>query len=419
MGGGAKGPKEVMTPTKPPDLGEDEPFTDTEDIELSGQKNCRGATVKELPSIIKDIAFRFRANLCILLETHVSGPKAENIIKKLGFESWCISETNGFVGGIWCLWKKSHWEIEPMHIHNQFIHMKVCYLQASTWWLTVVYGSPQPANKRTLWESLKRLAPNISEPSCLGRDFNSILSSNDTERNLWKDYEVISIQEESYWQQMSRCNIIQFGDKNTKYFHQKANGHRRRNRVTSLLDSHGSWIEDHVSLKNMGSLWVRVMKEKYGCENQSIPKILSKASSANAWRGITRIWNQFSINVIWRIGIGEKISFWNDHWVPDIGLLKNFAISPIDGNRRDEKVAVYARVEGDLDWFKLNQILPEEILELIQIIKSPHSDLGEDIIGWIPKPKGDFTIKFSYEVYFSNNENVDKIFRDIWKLNIP
>ncbi|KAL4392321.1 hypothetical protein AHAS_Ahas03G0333400 [Arachis hypogaea] len=98
MGGGAKGPKEVMTPTKPPDLGEDEPFTDTEDIELSGQK--------------------------VDMEPSPSRPKAENIIKKLGFESWCISETNGFVGGIWCLWKKSHWEIEPMHIHNQFIHMK-------------------------------------------------------------------------------------------------------------------------------------------------------------------------------------------------------------------------------------------------------------------------------------------------------
>ncbi|RYR55554.1 hypothetical protein Ahy_A06g030749 [Arachis hypogaea] len=104
------------------------------------------------------------------------------------------------------------------------------------------------------------------------------------------------------------------------------------------------------------------MKGKYGCGTQSIPKVISKASSSNAWRGITKIWNQFSTNVIWRIGNGEKISFWNDHWVLGIGSLNNFAISSIDGDRSDEKVAAYARAEGDWDWSKLNQILSKEIL---------------------------------------------------------
>ncbi|XP_072086990.1 uncharacterized protein [Arachis hypogaea] len=35
---------------------------------------------------------------------------------------------------------------------------------------------------------------------------------------LWKEYEIIAIQEESYWQQLSKCKAINFGEKNLSIF---------------------------------------------------------------------------------------------------------------------------------------------------------------------------------------------------------
>ncbi|RYQ99953.1 hypothetical protein Ahy_B07g087982 [Arachis hypogaea] len=80
--------------------------------------------------------YRYNSNFCVLLETHISGNKAKNIIKKLDFDSWCISEAVGFAGGIWCLWNKVFWSIEPVSIQDQLIHMKIRDSANNIWWFT-------------------------------------------------------------------------------------------------------------------------------------------------------------------------------------------------------------------------------------------------------------------------------------------
>ena len=72
------------------------------------------------------------------------------------------------------------------------------------------------------------------------------------QKELWREYEKILIQEEMYWKQVSRCEWIKFGDKNSKYFHNIANNRRRRNRVLSLKNDEGDWVEHQNVLKDMG-----------------------------------------------------------------------------------------------------------------------------------------------------------------------
>jgi hypothetical protein len=45
--------------------------------------------------------------------------------------------------------------------------------------------------------------------------------------------------EELWWSQRSRVLWLQNGDKNTKYFHMKANIWRRKNRIEAITDSNG------------------------------------------------------------------------------------------------------------------------------------------------------------------------------------
>ena len=63
-------------------------------------------------------------------------------------------------------------------------------------------------------------------------------------KELWKELEAILIQEEIYWKQMSRCNWINYGDRNTTYFPNLATVRKRRNKILMLKDDQGNWIED-------------------------------------------------------------------------------------------------------------------------------------------------------------------------------
>lgn len=46
------------------------------------------------------------------------------------------------------------------------------------------------------------------------------------------------------WKQSSRNRWLKEGDKNTKYFHCRANQRNRRNLITGLEDDNGNWVED-------------------------------------------------------------------------------------------------------------------------------------------------------------------------------
>ena len=47
----------------------------------------------------------YKPLLVVLLEPHISGYKADNFIKRSGFDKSYRVEAEGFSGGIWVLWK--------------------------------------------------------------------------------------------------------------------------------------------------------------------------------------------------------------------------------------------------------------------------------------------------------------------------
>ena len=51
---------------------------------------------------------------------------------------------------------------------------------------------------------------------------------------------------------MSRCKWINYGDRNTAYFHNLATACKRRDKILMLKDDQRNWVEDQQKLKNMG-----------------------------------------------------------------------------------------------------------------------------------------------------------------------
>lgn len=71
------------------------------------------------------------------------------------------------------------------------------------------------------------------------------------EKKLKKEWMETLLQEEILWMQKSRVDWLRYGDKNTNFFHTSCLVRRRRNRVETLQDDEGNWIEDAETLKNM------------------------------------------------------------------------------------------------------------------------------------------------------------------------
>ncbi|XP_017620776.1 uncharacterized protein LOC108464989 [Gossypium arboreum] len=109
----------------------------------TGQTGC--ANLK-FPSIFWEYNREHKSDLVGLLETRVSGPKADSIISKLGFECSHRVEAVGFSGGIWIGWKD------------------------------YITGSPNGQKRKQLWEAPKHTMLVDGSPWLAIGDFNAIIA---------------------------------------------------------------------------------------------------------------------------------------------------------------------------------------------------------------------------------------------------
>ncbi len=68
---------------------------------------------------------------------------------------------------------------------------------------------------------------------------------------LRRELNTLLEKEENMWRQRSRVSWLTQGDRNTKYFHERASQRRRRNSISRLCDERGSW---HDSNEGMAEL---------------------------------------------------------------------------------------------------------------------------------------------------------------------
>jgi hypothetical protein len=68
------------------------------------------------------------------------------------------------------------------------------------------------------------------------------------EKELAKEIEKLLEQEELFWAQRSRVNWLQFGDKNTNFFHNFASSRRQRKKIKNLKNANGDILEGKEQL---------------------------------------------------------------------------------------------------------------------------------------------------------------------------
>lgn len=99
------------------------------------------------------------------------------------------------------------------------------------------------------------------------RGTNSFL--NQLQETLWKDYEKILLQEELLWCQRARHRWLQFGDRNTKFFHASTMVRKKRNKIEVLKNEFDEIVSDKNEIKGMVTNFFKALysKEDQGDDN--------------------------------------------------------------------------------------------------------------------------------------------------------
>jgi len=102
-------------------------------------------------------------------------------------------------------------------------------------------------------------------------------------------------------------------------------GLRKTAEVNQAFQSKLAWN----LLTNQDSMWVRIMRKKY-LAHQDFFNAQIKQGDSMAWRSIIKSKELIRQGIIWTVGDGRDILFWQDNWIENRSLLELLSIEDHD-----------------------------------------------------------------------------------------
>lgn len=173
-------------------------------------------------------------------------------------------------------------------------------------------------------------------------------------------------------------------------------------------------------ISNPDKLWVRIMKAKYSCGVQAMPRFVHNANSASTWKAMVSAWGDVNCNLIWVVRNGRGIRFWRDSWIPGVGVLADFLASSIPVGEIEFPVSHYSR-NGHWDWEKIQCVVPSEICDRLAALRPPSAGQS-DFPCWSLTSTGDFSLKTAYSFLARPHEELEDLnplFNKVWRWQGP
>lgn len=134
--------------------------------------NCQGAASREFLRAARLLIKTHNPSLLALFETKMSGRSADDVCRKLNYNSWIRVEAIGFSGGIWLMWNEDL-DIQISHTHPQFIVTEI-KRHNRVWNMVFVYASPDHYLRGKLWDDLRERKINLHGAWMAVGDFNVV-----------------------------------------------------------------------------------------------------------------------------------------------------------------------------------------------------------------------------------------------------
>nr|KYP65942.1 Putative ribonuclease H protein At1g65750 family [Cajanus cajan] len=133
-----------------------------------------------------------------------------------------------------------------------------------------------------------------------------------------------------------------------------------------------------------------------------------------------KAWPDFFPNIIWRLGDGTSIRFWEDSWLDGFPQLSTHVPHNLLGNEISKSVADYVTKEDTWNWDNLHNLLPANILDHLRSHVTPIRDPKKDSLAWLVSANGEFSVKSAYVCLDHNQIECNQaVFSTIWRWKGP
>lgn len=141
--------------------------------------NCQGLGVDPTVRRLKEIQRKYFPDILCLLETKQKDDYVRDLVCELGYDRCVTVPPQGMSGGIAVLWKKYLY----VSVLFQSPNLVDCFVEMNdvSYYLSFVYGYPDPSMRHLLWERLERMATTRKEPWLIMGDFNEIKNNDEKE----------------------------------------------------------------------------------------------------------------------------------------------------------------------------------------------------------------------------------------------
>ena len=145
-------------------------------------------------------------------------------------------------------------------------------------------------------------------------------------------------------------------------------------------------------LTDESSLWVQSMKAKY-LKNSCLLEYKRKSTDSPVWKSLLNCRDLLRRGIVWKIGNGDKVSFWFDNWLGNHNLVEMLNMSAANVPSLEAKVSDFILQNRNWNIGKLTQILNDQaIIKKVQGITIPNHDI-EDTFCWGLNGSGNFSTK--------------------------
>ncbi|XP_050280312.1 uncharacterized protein LOC126721302 [Quercus robur] len=142
--------------------------------------NCRGVPKPTFQSHVRELVRNHDRAILVLMETKIGGERAREISSRLSFDGAAHTDTIGYAGGLWMLWKSDKVEVSTLASTEQEIHVVVKVMNSNSSWLfTAIYASLRSAERHIFWDNLNKVAELHNMPWVVAGDFNEPLLDED------------------------------------------------------------------------------------------------------------------------------------------------------------------------------------------------------------------------------------------------
>ncbi|XP_061338861.1 uncharacterized protein LOC133285627 [Gastrolobium bilobum] len=147
-----------------------------------------------------------------------------------------------------------------------------------------------------------------------------------------------------------------------------------------------------------------------------------RTGNSHLWKHLCKVWFKLKPRLIWDVGDGSSVNFWEDKWLDHGENLASKAIVPIPQTIIGRKVREYVDSDGSWNHRELYSLLPQNCIQSIRSLLPPYDTNGPDRLSWSLDGSGRVTIKLLYNAilnYDREDYHNNEIWSVIWKIKGP